>query len=222
MSPTRRGGTTRRDRDRSRRARAGHVVGVVIGSRPAHDATEIAGRRWPSSAEPAPAHPLPAPRSTAARHGNPSAILARLVRESAPGGRERHHASEEFCSRTARAGECRRWRRCQDRRSGQGRRHALTAERKRQRTRRRQTPLALARSPSVGTEVEELGRENGFFGNAAVKISMTLVAAEGGRGREDVAGYQKQVDEFILSMNRAAEAAVPLSPPGTSAMRSAA
>ena len=36
-----------------------------------------------------------------------------------------------------------------------------------------------------------------------------------------MAGYQKQVDEFILSMNRAAEAWC-RSPPGTSAMRSAA
>ena len=64
---------------------------------------------------------------------------------------------------------------------------------------------------AVGTEraVKILGRENGFFGNAAVKILMPSSlqkVAEVAR----MAGYQKQVDEFILSMNRAAEAAVPL------------
>lgn len=64
---------------------------------------------------------------------------------------------------------------------------------------------------AVGTEraVKSLGRENGFFGNAAVKILMPSSlqkVAEVGK----MAGYQKQVDEFILSMNRAAEAAVPI------------
>ena len=64
---------------------------------------------------------------------------------------------------------------------------------------------------AIGTEraVKSLGRENGFFGNAAVKILMPSSlqkVAELAR----MAGYQKQVDEFILSMNRAAEAAVPL------------
>lgn len=64
---------------------------------------------------------------------------------------------------------------------------------------------------AVGTEraVASLGRENGYFGNAAVKILMPSSlqkVAEVAR----MAGYQKQVDEFILSMNRAAEAAAPL------------
>lgn len=64
---------------------------------------------------------------------------------------------------------------------------------------------------AVGTEraVASLGRENGYFGNAAVKILMPSSlqkVAEFAR----MAGYQKQVDEFILSMNRAAEAAAPL------------
>ena len=63
---------------------------------------------------------------------------------------------------------------------------------------------------AVGTEraVSALARENGYFGNAAVKILMPASlqkVAEVAR----VAGYQKQVDEFVLSMNRAAEAAVP-------------
>ena len=64
---------------------------------------------------------------------------------------------------------------------------------------------------AVGTEraVASLGRANGYFGNQAVKIlipSSLQKVAEVAR----VAGYQKQVDEFILSMNRAAEAAAPL------------
>lgn len=69
----------------------------------------------------------------------------------------------------------------------------------------------LKEALAVGTEraVKSLGRENGFFGNAAVKILMPSSlqkVAEVAR----MAGYQKQVDEFILSMNRAAEAAVPI------------
>ena len=64
---------------------------------------------------------------------------------------------------------------------------------------------------AVGTEraVASLGRADGYFGNAAVKILMPSSlqkVADAAR----VAGYQKQVDEFILSMNRAAEAAAPL------------
>lgn len=64
---------------------------------------------------------------------------------------------------------------------------------------------------AVGTEraVQSLSRENGYFGNAAVKIlmpsSMQKVADVA-----RMAGFQKQVDEFVLSMNRAAEAAAPL------------
>lgn len=63
---------------------------------------------------------------------------------------------------------------------------------------------------AVGTEraVASLGRANGYFGNKAVKIPMP----SGLQKVADVArmaGYQKQVDEFILSMNRAAEAAAP-------------
>jgi len=64
---------------------------------------------------------------------------------------------------------------------------------------------------AVGTEraVNGLAKVNGYFGNEAVKILMPSSI----RKVADVArmaGYQKQVDEFILSMNRAAEAAVPL------------
>jgi len=64
---------------------------------------------------------------------------------------------------------------------------------------------------AVGTEraVKSLSQVNGYFGNAAVKILMPSSiqkVADAAR----MAGFQKQVDEFILSMNRAAEAAAPL------------
>lgn len=64
---------------------------------------------------------------------------------------------------------------------------------------------------AVGTEraVKDLSRQDGYFGNAAVKILMPpkiQKVADVAR----MAGFQKQVDEFVLSMNRAAEAAAPL------------
>ena len=61
----------------------------------------------------------------------------------------------------------------------------------------------------TGKAVNSLSKENGYFGDQAVKILMPKniqMVAEVAR----MAGYEKQVDEFILSMNRAAEAAVPL------------
>ncbi len=63
---------------------------------------------------------------------------------------------------------------------------------------------------SVGTRnaVGLLSRLNGYFGNEAVKILMP----ENIRKATELAGkmgFQKQVDEFILSMNRAAEKAAP-------------
>ena len=63
---------------------------------------------------------------------------------------------------------------------------------------------------AVGTQraVASLGRQDGYFGNAAVKILMpSSIQKVADIAR--LAGYQKQVDEFILSMNRAAEAAAP-------------
>jgi hypothetical protein len=64
---------------------------------------------------------------------------------------------------------------------------------------------------AVGTEraVKSLSAANGYFGNHAVKILMPSSIQK----VADVArrvGFQKQVDEFVLSMNRAAEAAAPL------------
>ena len=64
---------------------------------------------------------------------------------------------------------------------------------------------------AIGTEkaVNLLAKKDGYFGDKAVKILMPAniqKVADVAR----MAGYEKQVDEFILSMNRAAEAAVPV------------
>ncbi|MEA3157930.1 MAG: hypothetical protein QOK44_5519 [Betaproteobacteria bacterium] len=64
---------------------------------------------------------------------------------------------------------------------------------------------------SVGTEtaVKNLSQVNGYFGNQAVKILMPP-SIQKVADMARMAGYQKQVDEFVLSMNQAAEAAAPL------------
>ena len=56
--------------------------------------------------------------------------------------------------------------------------------------------------------VAQLGQKDGFFGNAALKIPLppTLQKAEKAMR---MFGMGKQADDLILSMNRAAEAAVP-------------
>lgn len=64
---------------------------------------------------------------------------------------------------------------------------------------------------AIGTEkaVNSLSKADGYFGNQAVKILMPKnIQKVADMAR--IAGYEKQVDEFILSMNRAAEAAVPV------------
>lgn len=64
---------------------------------------------------------------------------------------------------------------------------------------------------AVGTEraVKSLGRPDGYLGNQAVRILMpSSIQKVADVAR--MAGFQKQVDEFVLSMNRAAEAAAPL------------
>ena len=64
---------------------------------------------------------------------------------------------------------------------------------------------------SIGTEkaVQMVSKTDGFFGNQAIKIlmpdKMKMVADALAK-----AGMQKQVDDFVLSMNRAAEKAAPL------------
>lgn len=72
------------------------------------------------------------------------------------------------------------------------------------------TAAGLKQALSIGTEnaVKSVSRTNGYFGNQAIKILMP----EKIRKVADVLGkigYQKQVDEFVLSMNRAAEKAAP-------------
>jgi len=56
--------------------------------------------------------------------------------------------------------------------------------------------------------ISKLGVENGFFGNPKVKIPLppTLDKVQGAMR---FAGMGKQADELVLTMNRAAEAAVP-------------
>lgn len=64
---------------------------------------------------------------------------------------------------------------------------------------------------AVGTEraVAGLARPDGYLGNQAVKILMpSSIQKVADLAR--MAGYQKQVDSFVVSMNRAAEAAVPM------------
>lgn len=64
---------------------------------------------------------------------------------------------------------------------------------------------------AVGTEnaVKSLGRPDGYFANEAVKILMPEKIRKVSEVAR-MAGFQRQVDEFVLSMNRAAEAAAPL------------
>jgi ribosomal protein L22 len=68
----------------------------------------------------------------------------------------------------------------------------------------------LKEALSVGTKnaVSLVSKLNGYFGNEAIKIllpdKIQKVAEMAGK-----LGFQKQVDEFILSMNRAAEKAAP-------------
>jgi len=72
----------------------------------------------------------------------------------------------------------------------------------------------LKEALDVGTKkaVENVSRQDGYFGNAIIKILMP----EKLRQVSDILcklGYSRQVDEFVLSMNRAAEKAAPLAAP---------
>jgi len=73
-----------------------------------------------------------------------------------------------------------------------------------------QTIAGLKEALSIGTghAVAATSKTDGYFGNQAIKILMPekiqKVADVLGR-----VGYQKEVDEFVLSMNRAAEKAAP-------------
>jgi hypothetical protein len=68
--------------------------------------------------------------------------------------------------------------------------------------------LKQALADGSAAAVAKLGVENGFFGNPKVKIPLppSLARIEGALR---MAGMRRQADELVLSMNRAAEAAVP-------------
>lgn len=68
----------------------------------------------------------------------------------------------------------------------------------------------LKEALSIGTDnaVKNVSQVDGYFGNQAIKILMP----ENIQKVADIlrkVGYQKQVDDFVLSMNRAAEKAAP-------------
>ena len=68
----------------------------------------------------------------------------------------------------------------------------------------------LKEALSIGTEnaVKNVSKVDGYFGNKAIKI----LVPEKVRLVTDIlstVGYQKQVDDFVLSMNRSAEKAAP-------------
>ena len=73
------------------------------------------------------------------------------------------------------------------------------------------TGAGIKEALAVGTEraVKSLSAVDGYFGNKAVKILMPSSIQKVAKVASMV-GFQKQVDEFVLSMNRAAEAAAPM------------
>lgn len=72
------------------------------------------------------------------------------------------------------------------------------------------TAKGLKEALSIGTEnaVKSLSKPDGYFGNEMVKILMPEKLRSVAEVLRQV-GFQQQVDEFVLSMNRAAEKAAP-------------
>jgi hypothetical protein len=68
----------------------------------------------------------------------------------------------------------------------------------------------LKQALQVGSEnaVKIVGKPNGYFGNEAVKIGMPKDLHLLESGMREI-GFGPKIDEFILSMNRSAEAAAP-------------
>ena len=68
----------------------------------------------------------------------------------------------------------------------------------------------LKEALSIGTKnaVTSVSQPDGYFGNAMIKILMPEKIQNVASVLRKL-GYQKQVDDFILSMNRAAEKAAP-------------
>lgn len=69
--------------------------------------------------------------------------------------------------------------------------------------------LKEALTVGTGNAVSSVSKVNGYFGNKMIKILLPekIQVAANALGK---LGYQKQVDDFVLSMNRAAEKAAPL------------
>jgi hypothetical protein len=72
--------------------------------------------------------------------------------------------------------------------------------------------LKEALAVGTGNAVQALSKSNGYFGDAAVKILMPEKMQKVAEVLKK-AGYQKEVDDFVLSMNRAAEQAAPKARP---------
>jgi hypothetical protein len=68
--------------------------------------------------------------------------------------------------------------------------------------------LKEALTRGANTAVAQLGQKDGFFGNAALKIPLPPSLQKAEKAMR-MFGMGKQADELVLSMNRAAEAAVP-------------
>ena len=72
--------------------------------------------------------------------------------------------------------------------------------------------LKEALAVGTGNAVQTLSKSDGYFGDAAVKILLPQKLQTAAEVRKK-AGYQKEVDDLILSMNRAAEQAAPKARP---------
>lgn len=68
--------------------------------------------------------------------------------------------------------------------------------------------LKEALTRGAETAVAQLGQKDGFFGNAALRIPLPPGLQQAEQAMR-LLGMGKQADELVLSMNRAAEAAVP-------------
>ncbi len=72
--------------------------------------------------------------------------------------------------------------------------------------------LAAALERGSGNAVAKLSANGGFMGNEKVKIALPKVL-EQARPLLKMAGQSQQLDDLVVAMNRAAEAAVPLAKP---------
>ncbi|MDP1862559.1 MAG: DUF4197 domain-containing protein [Thiobacillus sp.] len=68
--------------------------------------------------------------------------------------------------------------------------------------------LKEALTSGANSAVAQLGQKDGFFGNAALRIPLPPSLQKAEKAMR-MFGMGKQADELVLSMNRAAEAAVP-------------